>query len=91
MLCKIVIISFFFAWDDRNVCVSVDASREASRFHKKCLSYFPDYNQIMKGLDIFLCNFSVSGVMKIRTGFQSCFMRTGEKMSGWMDGRTQKL
>ena len=60
---------------------SGDASREASRFHTKCLSYFPDYNQIMKGLDAFLYNFSVSSVTKIRTGCQSFFMRTGGKIS----------
>jgi hypothetical protein len=86
---KIVIMSFFFAWDDRNVCVSGDASREAFRFHMKCLTYFPNYNQILKGLDALLYNFSVSSVMKLRTGFQSCFMLTGGKTNGWTGGRKE--
>ena len=45
MLWKIVIISFFFMWVDRNVCVAGDASRKASTFHTKCLPCFTDYNQ----------------------------------------------
>jgi hypothetical protein len=87
MMYKIVIMSFFFAWDDRNVCVSGDASREAFRFHTKCLSYFPIYNQTLKELDALLYNFSVSSVIKLCTGFQSYFMLTGGKMNGWTGGR----